>query len=130
MWKCTLGLDVVRCPEARASAGELFVRATVELRGAWNGELTLSCPGDLARSAAALFFGREAETVSDAEAQDAVGELANMTGGNLKAVLPGPCSLSTPRRGPGRVAPSEGLRVEFASGIRPFWVELIQEERS
>ena len=49
---------------------------------------------------------------------------------STKAAVPGPCSLSTPRRGPGRVAPSEGLRVEFASGIRPFSVELIQEERS
>src|SRR5258706_16403160 len=84
VWKCTLGLDVVRCEAPALEAAPIF-RATVTLRGAWDGELSLSCPDGLARETAALFFGKPADHVSDRETADAVGELANMTGGNLKA---------------------------------------------
>lgn len=131
VWKCTLGLDVAPVEGPPASWGRVF-RATVTLRGAWDGELSLSCPDALARETAGLFFGMPPEHVSDRETADAVGELANMTGGNLKAVLPGPCRLSTPsseRREDDAPAPG-ALRLEFRCGVRRFAVELTKEDLS
>ena len=131
VWKCTLGLDAVRAEVAAPPVGPVF-RATVTLRGAWDGELSLACPDALARETASLFFGKPAGHVSHRETADAVGELANMTGGNLKAVLPGPCRLSTPateRRGDDPAAPG-ALRLEFACGDLRFAVELTKEDLS
>ena len=42
-----------------------------------------------------MFQLNEDEVVSDL-VQDALGELTNMTGGNMKSLLPEPCYLSLP----------------------------------
>jgi chemotaxis protein CheX len=44
--------------------------------------------------------------VSDADVADAVGELVNMIGGNVKSLMPGPSALSLPVVAAGRVARS------------------------
>lgn len=131
VWKCTLGLDVTPHPAPEGGAAGFPCRSTVTLDGAWCGSLSVSCPPELARSAAALFFGKPSADVSEAEMLDALGEIANMTGGNLKAVLPGPCRLSTPRSLSGPAAPPApgSLRLHFACGARLFSVDLTQEDR-
>ena len=129
VWKCTVGLEVDGLPEPDAAPARPEFRATVELRGAWSGALTLRCPGDLARRAASAFFGRRPDTIGDADAIDAVGELANMTGGNLKGLLPGPCTLSTPRaevRAEGAATPG-ALLLGFVCWPQTFTVELTEE---
>ncbi len=95
VWAGLLGLEL--SPGDSPCSGEACWTGRVRITGAWEGrvEVTLSAP--LARSAAALMFGMELEEVGDAEIGDAVGELANITGGNVKALLPGPSSLSTPQ---------------------------------
>lgn len=130
VWKCTLALDVVPCDPPAPSASPLC-RSTVTIEGAWNGSLSICCSPDLAREAAEVFFGRPAAGLSEGEALDALGELANMTGGNLKAVLPGPCRLSTPRSvaGVGPRSTADALRQDFACGDRRFSVELTKEDR-
>jgi chemotaxis protein CheX len=132
VWKTTLGLEVVNPKEVPSKPQGPNYRATVELRGAWNGDLSLSCAGDLARRAAGVLFDKAPDQVVDSEALDALGELANMTGGNLKALLPAPCALSTPKtsRAPDEIATPGALRVEFACGPQYFTVELTQEGRS
>jgi chemotaxis protein CheX len=131
VWRTTLGLDVLSLKAASAAPRGPHYRATVELRGAWNGDLSLTCPGDLARRAAGVLFDKPADQVDDAEARDALGELANMTGGNLKALLPAPCALSTPRttRCAEEIATPGALRLEFACWPQYFAVELTQEVR-
>ena len=48
-------------------------------------------------------FGLGAGAAPDAEAvRDALGELTNILGGNLKALLPGPCHLGLPTVGSGQ----------------------------
>src|SRR3954469_21440638 len=84
VWRTTLGLDVLSLREFSAKVHGPHYRATVELRGAWNGDLSLSCPADLARRAAGVLFDKAPGQIEEAEARDALGELANMTGGNLK----------------------------------------------
>jgi hypothetical protein len=68
----------------------------VRITGAWEGMVQLVCADVLARPAAAVLFGLEVQTATPDLVHDALGELTNITGGNLKALLPEPCYLSLP----------------------------------
>jgi len=70
--------------------------ACVQLAGAWEGSVLLYCTQTLAKRAASVMFGMEPDAVGDEEIEDALGELANMTAGNIKTLLPRPCDLSLP----------------------------------
>ena len=63
-------------------------------------------------------FGMEPDEVSADEVADAVGELTNMVGGNIKSLLPEPSLLSLPtvsRGAPVRVrVPGGGTRSEVS----------------
>ena len=48
----------------------------------------LHCPAGLARNTTPLIFSQPKELVSVNEVQDAIGEITNMIGGNIKALLP------------------------------------------
>src|SRR5207248_3096506 len=76
--------------------GPHFLTGRVPIGGAWEGAVSLRCPEPLCRSFAADLFGRLAADVEDADVFDALGELANIIGGNLKALLPGVCRLGLP----------------------------------
>lgn len=95
VWSLTLGLVPVANKEAVPAAP--VVAATIRLSGAWTGRVTMRCSAALARRAAAAMFRRPAERLTAADLEDAVGELANMTAGNLRSFLPGPTGLSLPR---------------------------------
>lgn len=71
------------------------VTAVVRIEGAWHGAVLLRCAMPLATMLTASMFGSDGD-VSEEEVDDALGELANITGGNVKALLPEPCRLSLP----------------------------------
>ncbi len=73
-----------------------LVAGCVQVAGAWEGALVVLCDAALARRAAAILLGVEEAAVSADEAQDAIGELANMIGGSLQGVLPRPCRVLFP----------------------------------
>jgi chemotaxis protein CheX len=62
----------------------------------WNGSVSVALPWSLALEVAATMFGLPADELSDADVLDAVGELANIAGGNVKGMLEGPADLSLP----------------------------------
>lgn len=95
VWESVLGVTLVRAGEVPASPPRA-VHGCVQFAGAWEGAVTIECSADFARRAAATMFGVAAEAATVADTQDAIGELANMTGGNVKALLPEPCRLSLP----------------------------------
>ena len=64
--------------------------------GPWEGTVSVECPAPLAAAAAAAMFGVAADDLGPEEIDDALGELANMTGGGLKALVPGSSTLSLP----------------------------------
>ena len=68
----------------------------VPISGAWDGAVAVQCSDQLARQVATTMFGLSADEITVAELQDALGELTNMTGGNIKALLPEPCQLGLP----------------------------------
>jgi len=82
IWKSILDLDVL--------AG------CVHISGEWDGAVSLDCPAELAQKVASIMFKMTDEEVTPDLVQDALGELTNMTGGNIKSLLPEPCYLSLP----------------------------------
>jgi chemotaxis protein CheX len=68
----------------------------VQITGAWEGAVTVHCSERLARLLTAAMFMVDPDDTSAEEVTDALGELANMVGGNVKALLPEPCRISLP----------------------------------
>jgi chemotaxis protein CheX len=95
IWNSMLGLDVEKS-DSPVTLGEGYYSGTIHISGAWDGDVSLDCSAELARSLASLMFGVEPETAASDEIRDALGELTNMLGGNIKSLLPGPCQLSLP----------------------------------
>lgn len=83
-------------------AGEKWLTACVLVSGAYEGAVLLGCPEDLGRSFAAALFHLPATEIDDELLWDAMGELTNVLGGNVKALLPGPSRLSLPTVSEGR----------------------------
>jgi len=58
--------------------------------------VVVRCSAAAARNAAAALLGVELDDVTTEDVTDALGELANIIGGNVKSLLPEPCALSLP----------------------------------
>jgi len=96
IWSSFLGLEVQPDNAQAMAPGTRSLTACVQITGPWQGAVAVECPQDLANTVAASMMGMEPAEVSKEDAQDALGELANITGGNVKALLPEPCRLSLP----------------------------------
>jgi hypothetical protein len=94
-WSSTLGFLVDRAVSEDFSAIGAFT-VCVKITGAWDGEVRLHCSAPLARCIAAAIFQVEADQAANDEILDALSELTHIIGGNLKALLPQPVTLSLP----------------------------------
>ncbi|NYI99835.1 chemotaxis protein CheX [Nocardioides thalensis] len=86
--------------------------ASVSVSGGWHGMVTVELTEYAARTLTRAMLALPDETpddeLGDADVADAVGELVNMVGGNVKSLMPGPSTLSLPAVAAGRAAfPSE-----------------------
>lgn len=72
------------------------VSGCVQITGKWNGSIMLSLPSALVNILTEKMFSLEPGKASIDDKKDAVGELINMIGGNIKALLPDPSILSVP----------------------------------
>jgi chemotaxis protein CheX len=81
--------------EAPALAGPTMT-GCVHVSGEWTGSAFLQCGTATAVAAAEAMFAADPGTLSDDEVSDALGELTNMIGGNIKSLLPAPSRLSVP----------------------------------
>lgn len=75
----------------------LPVSATVSVSGGWTAQVVFACSDSLARRVAGDLLEVEPAAVSDDDVCDVLGEVANVIGGNVKSVMPGPSALSLPR---------------------------------
>ena len=79
--------------------------AAVSVSGGWHGVVTVELDAEVARQLGARMLDLpSAEEAEDADVADAVGELVNMIGGNVKSLMPGPSVLSLPLVAAGRAA--------------------------
>lgn len=135
IWGSVLGVAVQRCALAEIPAKQEHTLAgCVQITGAWEGAVAVHCAVGLARQIAALMFSMDPASASIEELQDALGELVNMTGGNVKPLLAEPCYLSLPTvvegnnytlRIPGSALVSQ---VAFECQGHPFLVTLLKKE--
>jgi chemotaxis protein CheX len=74
------------------------VRAQVRLSGDWNGLVRLTCdPATAETLAAAMLMSGPDEALPEEDVLDAVGEVVNVVGGNVKGALVGRTSLGLPQ---------------------------------
>jgi chemotaxis protein CheX len=114
VFAATLGWEVVvrNGPETPLD-GRQGVFAAVGIFGAWHGTVRLGLPLDLACKVAGSMYRLAPEDAAPSAVRDAVGELVNMIGGNLKSLLPGPCGLTLPvvELGPELIEPARSDEV-------------------
>lgn len=85
------GLTVVPDTSAR-----IPVTASVPMRGAFTGHVAVATTATSARRVASLMLELEPTSVHEDDVIDAVGELANIIAGNVKALLPQPTTSGIP----------------------------------
>jgi chemotaxis protein CheX len=96
---------------------------TVFISGTWDGLVSLTCSPLAAARAAALMFDAEVESVSQADVLDAVGELVNIVGGNLKGMLPSPTGLSLPSVTDGTLHIDTRAGAELLVDVQLSWMD-------
>lgn len=96
VWSTMFSADLcpVDVPESALERGA--ITSYVLISGGWDGAVTVLCEAELARELAARLFEMAPADVSRDEIRDALGEIANVCGGNIKALFPEPSYLSLP----------------------------------
>ena len=97
------------------------VHSSVSITGSWTGHVVYASSTQAARRAAAAFLAMEVDEVSQEDLSDVLGELANIVGGNVKAMLPPGAFLSLPQV---VLAPESTARfpnTERISGVYGIW---------
>ncbi|MBG0818626.1 chemotaxis protein CheX [Planomonospora sp. ID82291] len=82
-------------PSSEAPESPLVI-ASVSVTGAWEGHVIMTFSEQAAELASAALLGMEADEVTPDDVADAVGELVNVIGGNVKSLLPDGSLLSLP----------------------------------
>jgi CheY-specific phosphatase CheX len=97
IWNSMLGLALEPAHSSLPTTpGQQRWTGCIALSGDWRGAVTVSCMEPMAKLAAASMFGMDVSEAAAAEIQDAIGEVANMIGGQTKTVLGGTCALGLP----------------------------------
>jgi chemotaxis protein CheX len=97
IWKTVLGFPLTPCSDPNALIDQKDALAgCIQFMGAWQGALIIYCSSALARRGAAVIYGTDPVNTTREQAVDLMIELTNMTGGNVKSLLPKPCQLSIP----------------------------------
>jgi chemotaxis protein CheX len=96
IWEATLLTPIALDESGSIGNRPRAIASCIQITGAWNGAVLLDCTIEAAQSAAKVMFGVEPADLSAADTQDAIAELSNMIGGNIKALVSGKCFLSLP----------------------------------
>jgi len=105
VWPSLVGDGEAFVPVPVAPPAEVL-SAWVTISGPWNGAVVLTCaPATAEALTESVLMTRPPTVVDDEDVADALGELANVLGGNIKSVLPGPSALGLPQIG---TAPATG----------------------
>jgi chemotaxis protein CheX len=129
IWASFLDLPLEPVPADTVDISAMpMVGGVVTVHEAWSGAVQLECSADFAALAAKRMFAA-AGGVTQLELDDALGELTNMIGGNIKSLLPAPSHLSLPS-----VVHSIGLasipgftplsRVAFLAAAEPIFITI------
>ena len=85
--------EPVKAPERPAA----MRRSRIQIYGSWNGTITVSATDDVAATVVSGMFRGLARNGDELQLRDALNELTNILGGNIKTLLPSPSKLSLPQ---------------------------------
>ena len=114
-----LGMAVTRSATGADECQEI-VLGTIHITGPQSVSVVLGVSDPVAKAAAAAMLQIPSDEATDDDKKDVVAELANMVGGNLKSLLPGPLYLSLPTVVAGR---DLGLQVPGAELVEDVVLE-------
>ncbi|MBL7254615.1 chemotaxis protein CheX [Paractinoplanes lichenicola] len=97
------------------------VHSSVSITGSWTGYIVYASSVQAARRAAGAFLAMEPDEVGDEDLSDVLGELANIVGGNVKAMLPPGALLSLPQVVLAPEATARFPGTERISGVYGMW---------
>jgi chemotaxis protein CheX len=107
---------------------------SIELSGAFNGEVILITSTALAERARGRIYEGARFELTEEETEDVLRELVNITGGNLKNVVPEPTEISLPTvhkttwvRAQAAVR-DVALRLSFVSNEEPYLIYVIRKD--
>lgn len=97
IWSTMAGTELVLAGrDVQINKANGYVVASVQIVGDMHHVVRLDLDMNLVMQAASSLLGSSVSELSLEEVRDAAGELANMTGGCVKALLPEPRSLTLP----------------------------------
>jgi chemotaxis protein CheX len=136
VWSTMLGLQATTNPMIVGNRLKpSMLTGCIQITGAWTGAVTIECSGGLARRVASIMFGEDVCEITDDQINDALGELTNIVGGNIKALLPEPSHLSMPAVTEGTdyffsVPGSRQMaQMSFSCEGKPFQVTILENIR-
>jgi len=98
IWTSMLGFPIEPRSERPAfDEGSCMISARVLITGEWDGAVVINCTEELGRRVASEMLQDENVQMTLGTVFDAVGELTNMTAGNVKNLISGLCRLTTPK---------------------------------
>ena len=115
---------------AELHSGQEMITAAVYYAGAWKGAVLLQCDRRQACEFTARLMRIPPPAAFDDDVRDAMGEVANIIGGNLKPILPHGIAISMPSVVEGdpfalRVCGGDPvIRLAFASELGDFWLTI------
>ncbi len=92
----TLDLKLTPSSEQFDENSANAITSNIQISGQWQGIVALKIQHSLAQQLAVKMFSIEKEEITEEEINDAVSEMTNIIGGNLKSILPQPNKLSLP----------------------------------
>jgi chemotaxis protein CheX len=120
VWGSFLSMDLEQVAADEEPLAGPTMTGCVHLSGAWGGSVLVETSADHAQQAAEAMFAADPGSLSADEVSDALGELTNMVGGNIKGLLPAPSSLSLPS-----VAGGESYTMRVPGAVLVVRVHLI-----
>lgn len=99
IWSTQLGLELDEDGQSSdlvVDSEDGLMTGTVQISGGFTGAVHLVCGRGVIRTAAAQMFSVPEDDLSDEDLRDALGELTNMVGGNIKTLLAGTEYISLP----------------------------------
>jgi chemotaxis protein CheX len=108
-----------------------MITGAVYYAGPWKGAVLVQCDYDQAREFTSRLMGIAKPAEFNDDVRDAVGELTNILGGNLKPILPHGVALSMPSVVEGypsslRICGKNPIiRLAFSSAMGVFWLTVV-----
>ena len=131
VFRTMLGTDAYPLTQSEDTGADSLT-AAVQFVGEWHGAVLLQCGERQAVAFTRTLMPAPQAAPNDEDVRDALGELVNMVGGNLKSVLPPGVVLSIPSVVHGsdyalHICRSNAVKtVNFTSDLGAFSVSLVQ----